>query len=329
MIHNLPAFEHMDAQSVEHACTLLSENKETAGVIAGGTDLLVRMKYRAFTPKVLVNIKMLSNLSQINEASNGDLVIGSLVSLHEIENSSLIRERYPVLSQAAGKVANRVIRNMGTLGGNLCQDTRCEYYTHSHVFGREHWPKCFKRGGDLCHIMKKGDRCYARFSADMAPALLALGAKAKMVSPQGHRIIPLDNFYTGSGHPATILKYDEILTEIQIPTLYAGWKGVYIKLSYRETTDYPIVGVAALTHMDGNTCKEARLVATSVGSAPLRLKESENVVKGKHLEDSVITKAAEAATIAVNPVLHHGDSPKYVRQVLGACTKKALQEFLI
>ncbi len=256
------------------------------------------------------------------------MVIGALTRLREIEVSPLIQDKYPVLSQAVSKVANRTIRNMGTLGGNLCQDARCEYYIHSHVLGFEHWPKCFKRGGDICHIMKKGDHCYARYSADTAPALVALGAKAIIASLRGERSISLEDFYTGNGHPVNILQSDEILIAIHIPRLYTQWKGVYVKHSYRKTTDYPILGVATLADMKGDLCKELRFVVISVACSPLRIREVEDTLKGVRLSDRIIAQAGEMAMKAVNPVPHHGDSPKYVREMVGACTQKALSQLL-
>lgn len=328
MIHNLPTFERLEAHSIEQACTILAQYQKQASVVAGGTDLLVRMKYRASEPGVLVSLHSVPDLDRIEEKNGGDVVIGALTKLHGIEVSSLIREKFPILSEAAGKVANRLIRNMGTLGGNLCSDARCEYYTHSHLFGLEYWPKCFKRGGDCCHIMKKGDHCYARYSADTAPALIALGAKAKIVNVRGERSIPIENFFTGKGLPVNILEPDEILTEIQIPKSYSKWKGVYLKHSYRGTTDYPIVGIAALADLEGDLCKQLRIVAISVASAPVRMRGIEDSLKGVRLSDDIIAGAAEMAVKAVNPVPHHGDSPSYVKKMVGIYTKKALLQLL-
>jgi 4-hydroxybenzoyl-CoA reductase beta subunit len=328
MMHNLPAFEHLEAQSIQQACAILAQHQEQASVIAGGTDLLVRMKYRASEPKILVSLRSVQNLDRIEEKNGTEVVIGALTKLHEIEVSSLIREKFPILSEAAGKVANRLIRNMGTLGGNLCSDARCEYYTHSHLFGLEYWPKCFKRGGNCCHIMKKGDHCYARYSADTATALMALGAKAKIVNVRGERSIPIENFFTGKGHPVNILETNEILTEIQIPKSYSKWKGVYLKYGYRETTDYPIVGIAALADLEGDLCKELRIVAISVASAPVRMKGIEDSLKGVRLSNDVIVGAAEMAVKAVNPIPHHGNLPSYVKKMVGIYTKKALLQLL-
>ncbi len=176
--------------------------------------------------------------------------------------------------------------------------------------------------------MKKGDHCYARYSADTAPALVALGAKASIASLQGQRSISLEDFYTGKGHPVNILRSDEILTAIHLPRLHGQWKGVYVKHSYRKTTDYPIVGVAALADMEGNLCKELRLVVISVASCPVRMKEIEDTLKRARLTDRIIAQAAERAMKAVNPVPHHGDSPMYVKEMVGAYTQKALSQLL-
>lgn len=328
MRHNLPSFEHWNPQSVEEACNVLSKHQEKASAVGGGTDLLVRMKYRASAPRFLVNLKKIPNLSCIEEQSDGAVVIGALARLHDIEVSPLIQAKYPILSQAVSKVANRTIRNMATLGGNLCQDARCEYYIHSHVLGFEYWPKCFKRGGDICHIMKKGDYCYARYSADTAPALIALGANVIIASLRGERSISLEKFYTGNGHPVNILQPDEILSAIHIRPLHAEWKGVYVKQSYRKTTDYPIVGVAALADMKGDLCRELKLVVVSVASTPVRMREVEDTLKGVRLSGPIIDQAGEMAMKAVHPVPHHGDSANYVREMVRACTQKALLQLL-
>lgn len=157
MRFNLPNFEHSEVKSVEQACNVLTQYKEQACVIAGGTDLLVRMKYRALEPKLLVNLKGISSLDRIEEENSGGVIIGALTKLHKIEGSPLIRDRYPIVSQAASRVAHRLIRNMGTIGGNICSDSRCEYYTHSHLFGFEYWPKCFKRGGEFLPYREEGN----------------------------------------------------------------------------------------------------------------------------------------------------------------------------
>jgi 4-hydroxybenzoyl-CoA reductase subunit beta len=328
MRYNLPTFEHYEVKSVEQACSILAQHKERACVIAGGTDLLVRMKYRASEPNVLVNLKGVSSLNRIEEGSNGEIIIGALTKLHGVETSQFIREKYPVLCQAASKVANRLIRNMGTIGGNICLDSRCGYYTHSHLLGLEYWPKCFKRGGDLCHIMKKGDHCYARYSGDMAAVLITLGAKVKIVSVGGEKSIPIEDFFTTSGYPVNILRSDEILTEIRIPKLYPKWKGVYLKHRYRETTDYPVAGIAALADTKGDVCNDIRIVAISVASAPVRMKGVEDTVKGVRLSDNVVAKAAEMAMKEVNPVPHHGDPPGYVKQMVGVYIRRALLQLL-
>jgi CO/xanthine dehydrogenase FAD-binding subunit len=176
--------------------------------------------------------------------------------------------------------------------------------------------------------MKKGNHCYARYSADTVPALMALDAKVKIVNVRGERSIRIEDFFTGRGHPVNILQSDEILTEIQIPKSYSKWKGTYLKHSYRGTTDYPVVGILALADTEGDICKEVRLIVTSVASAPMRMREVEDALKGVPLNDSVIVEAAEMAVKAVDPVPHHGDSPTYVKRMVGVYTKRALRHFL-
>ena len=176
--------------------------------------------------------------------------------------------------------------------------------------------------------MKKGDHCYARYSGDTAPALIALGAKVMIVSLRGEKSVPIENFFTGSGHRVNIMQPDEIMTEIQIPSWHSKWKGTYLKYSYRETTDYPVVGVAALADLEGDLCNGLKIVAVSVGSAPVRMRGVEDMVMGVHLSDSIIAEAGQIAAKAVNPVPHHGDSPTYIKKMVGVCTKRALLQLL-
>ncbi|MGA2463165.1 MAG: xanthine dehydrogenase family protein subunit M [Thermodesulfobacteriota bacterium] len=327
MIPNLSAFEYVQANSIEQACNLLAGLKKEGRVIAGGTDLLVRMKHRASIPEFLLSLNGIQNLDRIEE-SEDEVIIGALTKLHKIQHSCIVRDNFLLLSDAAGKVAHQLIRNMGTIGGNICLDARCEYYTHSHIFGLEYWPKCFKRGGEFCHIMKKGRYCYARFSADTVPALVALNARVTIVSHRSQRSIPLEEFYTGRGHPVNILQPDEILTEIRVPKLYSKWKGVYFKYSCRKAIDYPVVGVAALADMSGGVCKEIRIVAVSVASSPVRMKEVEDMLRGVRLSDHVISEAERIAIQGISPIPHHGDSPRYIRTMLGTFIKKALLQII-
>lgn len=328
MTENLPTFAFVEASSIEDACSRLAESGEAAQILAGGTDLLPRMKYRAVEPGILISLGKVPGLRGIEKNSDGGIRIGPLTKLHEIETSPLLRQTFPLLSQAASRVANRLLRNMGTLGGNICSEARCDYYNHSNLFSVEYWPRCFKRQGNRCHVVPGGTQCYARYAADTAPALIALGATLRIASIRGEKTIPVENFFTGKGEPVNILQPDEFLAEILIPPAHPGCRGVYLKHSYRETTDYPVVGVAVSANFEGAICRDIRIVAVAVGSAPVRMREIEELLEGSPLSESASEKAAEMAGRMLKPLPHQGDAPGYVKEMAGVYTKRALMQLV-
>ncbi len=186
---NIPRFDYLEPASLQEACSLLEEHGERAAILAGGTDLLVRMKQRTATPRYLVNLRSISNYDGI--ADGEGLRIGALTMLHTLTISPAIQAQAPILAQAARRVASPQVRHLATLGGNLCLERRCWYYNQSASW-RQARPPCFRTGGDECHVVKGGDACYALFSADTAPALLALEAEVKVVGPEGETVMPLE-----------------------------------------------------------------------------------------------------------------------------------------
>jgi len=319
----LPKFEHLQPESLEEGLDLLSEHGEEAKVIAGGTDLLVSMKQRLLTPQYLLNVKRLG-LDFIEEGKEG-LRIGALTRLTDIVKSPLVRGKFPVLAQAAGDVSAPPLQNMGTLGGNLCQNTRCFFYNQSQ-FWRQARPLCFKTGGEMCHVVKGGDHCYSVYQGDLAPVLIALEARVKLVQKGSQRVIPLLDLYTGRGEEPMALGRGEILTEVEIPPSAGLWGGDYQKLRYRGAMDFPLVGVAAVLHRDGGSCGQAKVVLSAVASAPVVVEEASELLEGKKPDEEVLARAAEAAYEVAHPVANVGSTPRYRRKMVRAMVQRAIAD---
>lgn len=330
----LPKFEHLQPESLEEALDLLSERGEEAKVIAGGTDLLVSMKQRLLTPRYLLNLKGLAELDFIKDSKEG-LRIGALTRLTTIIKSPLVREKFPVLAQAANYVAAPPLQNMGTLGGNLCLNTRCFFYNQSQ-FWRQARPLCFKTGGEMCHVVKGGDHCYSVYQGDLAPVLIALGARVRLAKKGAEWVIPLINLYSGKGEQPIALEAGEILTEVEIPgptpdcksggssLTTASWGGDYQKLRYRGAMDFPLVGVAAVLTWNGETCTGAKVVLTAVASAPVVVEEAGRLLEGQEPDEEAIARAAEAAYEVAHPVANIGSTPLYRRKMVRVMTQRAI-----
>jgi 4-hydroxybenzoyl-CoA reductase subunit beta len=318
----LPKFEHLQPESLEEALDFLSEHGEEARVIAGGTDLLVSMKHRLLTPKYLLNLKGLAELDFIEDGKEG-LRIAALTRLTTLIKSPLVQQKFPVLAQAASYVAAPPLQNMGTLGGNLCLNTRCFFYNQSQ-FWRQARPLCFKTGGEMCHVVKGGNRCHSVYQGDLAPVLIALEARAKLVKKGGGRVIPLLDLYTGQGEEPIALEAGEILTEVEIPAPAASWTGNYQKLRYRGAMDFPLVGVAAVLNWNSGSCARARVVLTAVASAPVVVEEASKLLEGQEPDEEAISKASEAAYEVAHPVANIGSTPLYRRKMVRVMTKRAI-----
>lgn len=296
--------EYFNARTIDEAVSLLGEYEE-AKIIAGGVDLTRLMKSSVVIPKVLVNIESIPSLAHIIEDAEG-LKIGTLTTINDIEKSAIIRDKYNLLTQAAQSVAAPQIRNMVTIGGNLCQAVRCWYYTMSPVTGRSFF--CYRKGGTHCyaetgdnryHAIMGANECHAVFSSDMAPALLALEAKVKIASPNGERIIPLEELYTPLGN---ILKPNEVITELQVPTQRLGTKQRYLKFRLRRAIDPAISSVAAAITTEAGRVSSAKIVLGATAPHPYRSVEAEETLKGNVITESLAETAAKAAMSKAIPL---------------------------
>jgi 4-hydroxybenzoyl-CoA reductase beta subunit len=319
----LPEFEHLQPESLEEALDLLHKFGEEARVTAGGTELLVSMKHRLICPGFLINLKGIPELDFVTcDAENG-LRIGALTRLATLIRSPLVGEHFPVLAQAARSVAAPPLQAMGTLGGNLCQDTRCFYYNQSEPW-RAARPDCYKSGGALCQAIRGSERCYSAYQGDLAPVLIALGARARLARNGEQRLISLDKLYTGRGEKPIGLAPDEVLTEIEVPPQPGRWGGEYQKLRYRGAMDYPLLGVATVLGRHGNECAQAMIVLTAVASAPVVIEEAGQLLQGESLDEAIITRAAEVAYEAVRPIARIGSTPLYRRKMIRVLTRRSI-----
>jgi 4-hydroxybenzoyl-CoA reductase subunit beta len=294
----LPWFEYRAPKSVAEAARILAGEGPNAMLIAGGTDLLPNMKRRQMAPKVLVS------LSGIEELKRNGQSYGAGLTLTQIVDSNAPK----ALRQAAHQVATVHLRNMGTLGGNLCLDTRCNYYNQNYEW-RKAIDFCLKKDGDICWVATASKRCVAASSTDCAPALLALGASARLVSSSNDREISLEQFYNNDGIDYLKKRADEIVTEIRIPAVA---QSTYWKLRRRGAFDFPVLGVAAALSEEG-----VRIALGAVASQPFLVDKAGEFLKGKKLTDEVIDEAAKLVASRAKP-MDNADLDLYWRKDVAA-----------
>ncbi len=324
----LPRFEHISAGTVEEAAFLLGRYGHRAALIAGGTDLLRELKSRArpLQPDVLINIKSISKpkLNYIVEDNVG-LRIGSLTTLHHVEVSELLREKYGILAQAARVSGTPQYRNMATSGGSLCQQVRCWYYRASRnafFCRRKGGNECYALDGDnRYHAVFGGECCFAVCPSDIAIALVALGAEVKIFGMTGERAIPLEEFFATLGN---VLKPGEILTEIQIPALRPGSQGVFVKFGLRNELAPAIVSVAAVIALEDGVCRNIRIVLGGVSPIPWIAVEAEAMLVGDRLSRDRAESAARAAIEGATPLRMNA----YKLDLVEALVKRAVRSLL-
>jgi 4-hydroxybenzoyl-CoA reductase subunit beta len=263
----LPSFQFLEPANIEEALTLISAHKERLKVMAGGTDLLNRMRLRLIEPASVMSIGKLRDLEGIDIREN-DTVIGANTKLKEIAHSPLIHQKFRAIAEAAFQVASPSILNMATLGGNLLQNTRCLYYNQSGMVlnGLE---RCHKRGGTLCLAVRGGKRCFSVYQGDMAPALIAFDARCVLEKKDSRRTVALTELFTGNGVNPFAIGADELLTKILIPQPKGRFSSAYRKLRLRGSVDYPLVSTAVLVSATQNgEMNGCRVVLGAVGASP-------------------------------------------------------------
>jgi len=320
--------------TVADAVRLLGEHGASAMIIAGGTDVVPNLQMKLFSPKVLVDVKGLRELRGIEYSAEGGLRIGALASLTAIHNSPAVREKFPVLWQAVGTIAGPLQRNMGTLGGNICLETRCVWYNQSY-FWRKALGGCLKHPmpnkdaahpETICHVAPGGNFCWAVWSGDSAPALLALDAEIEIAGPRGMRRLLLRDFYKNDGMDRIALERDELLTWIHVPARMAGRWGEYRKLRVRNSIDYPLAGVAVtLDRADDGTCRDARVALSAVNPAPKLVHEAAEWLAGRKFSAEDSERVARRAIQIAKPLTTSASTPVYRRDMVKLFTRRALE----
>ena len=281
----LPHFDLHQPSSLDEALSLMEESRGGALALAGGTDLIPLMKYRLQVPSTLVSLKNVDCLKGIRRQDDG-VFLGAMTPLADLVSLSIISENFPALYQAARAVAAPPIWNVATVGGNLCQDSRCLYYNQSRAWRLER-PACFKAGGNVCHAVPKGKRCFSVYSGDLAPALAALDAMATVEKRGGKRSVPVMELFSGNGLSPLALEKGELLTGVSIPLPEKSCNSSYMKIRARPSVDYPLVSAAASVTRGGDgKIEKIRLVLGAVGPGPVVVGDAGRLFGGHTLEEA-------------------------------------------
>jgi 4-hydroxybenzoyl-CoA reductase subunit beta len=330
---SLPPFKLLRPRSVEEAVEILAGRTahvaagdspaQATRIIAGGTDLIPSMRQKLFEPAYVLDLSGVTALRGISPLPDGSVEIGALTALRAIERSAFLREHYAVLAEAAATVASPVLRNMGTIGGNICLDTRCLWYNQSLTW-RKGCGFCIKKDGDLCHVAPGGTKCWAAFSGDTPPALLCLNAEIEIASASGLRRVLLHEFYTGLGDNYRRLRPDEIVTRVLLPASSADYCGVYRKLRVRGSIDYPLAGVAVAMKRSNGHVADARIGITAVNPAPVLVKGACELLAGKVVDEILAEAAGDLAAKTAKPLTTSALTPEYRREMIRVFTKRAV-----
>jgi 4-hydroxybenzoyl-CoA reductase subunit beta len=320
---SLPSFQLLRPKTLDEAVALLARHDSETKIVAGGTDLLPSMKQKLFTPAYVLDLRAVRDLSGIRNVAGQGVEIGALTSLTAIEHSPAIRKDYPVLYEAVRTVASPVLRNMGTLGGNVCLDTRCLWYNQS-LQWRKSCGFCLKKDGNLCHVAPGGKFCWAAFSGDTAPALLCLGAELEIISSHGVRRTPLSEFYINDGIARLHLAPGEIVTRVVLPESGAGWHGSYHKLRIRGSIDYPLAGVAVALKIKQGRVADARVAITGVNPAPHLVKDADAQLIGMVPNEELAERIGEMAARTAKPLTTSALTPEYRREMVRVFAKRAV-----
>ena len=313
IIHDvMPVFELFQPTTVDDTLALLETYKKDAWVLAGGLDTFDWLKDRNKRRKVVVDLSGVEELRGVKTTADGGIEIGAATTLTNLVKHPLVKEKYPILTQAAELVASPQIRNQGTVGGNVSQDTRCWYY-------RSGW-SCYRAGGNICyadtptainreHALFDANRCVAVNPSDTAPALIALDAKMVIRSSDGERVVDAEDYFIGPSIDITrmtVLQPGELLTAIRIPAIWAGADFYFEKIRERQVWDFPLVNVAATLKVANGTIEGSRIVVNAVAARPMRLTSVEDAVAGKPRNEETATMAGELAVQGARPLAHNG-----------------------
>jgi 4-hydroxybenzoyl-CoA reductase subunit beta len=297
----LPKFRYLQPKSVNEAVHMMADAGPEAMYVAGGTDLYPNMKRRQQMPKVVIGLGELKQLRRSHGKPADGMVLGAGLTLTEVSQDRRIQKAHPAVAKAAELISTPHLRNMGSIGGNLLLDTRCNYYDQTYEW-RKAIHFCMKKDGEICWVAPSSPRCWAVQSSDCAPVMVAIGAKVKLVSSSGERLLAAADLYHDDGMRHLNKKPEELLTEIHLPPAN-GWRATYWKLRRRGSFDFPVLGVATCLKLaEDGTAEDVRIILGGVGSHPIAATGSEKAITGKKLTAESIQEASMAAYPAAKPL---------------------------
>ncbi|MHB8462099.1 MAG: FAD binding domain-containing protein [Vulcanimicrobiaceae bacterium] len=322
----LPSFTFEPAHSVSHAVELLALHGADAVPVSGGTDLYANMKMGLLAPKVLVGLRSIKALRAMTYDEENGLCIGALCSLNDVAANESVLTHYPALAYAASLVATPEIRNMGSIGGNLLLDTRCNYF-NQHADWRKALGYCLKRGGDICRVAEHSTTCLAVNSSDTAPVLHSFDASIHLAGPTGERIVPIGAFYRNDGRNAIAKLPSEIVTKISIPPPGPLTRSSYRKLRLRNSFDFPLLGIAVMVRLDeAGICRKANIVLNAVAPRPVDVPEAAQRLIDTRLDEDAISEAAEIVFKIGKPLDNTSTSLLYRKRMLRVFARRALED---
>ena len=318
----LPSYRYRSPRTIADAAAWLADDPATTMLLAGGTDLIPNMKRRQQTPATVIGLRGVEELTRI--ANGRGLAIGAGVTLTTLVHDETLRGKYAGLWQAAAQIATPHLRNMGTIGGNICLDTRCTYYDQT-LEWRKAINFCMKKDGETCWVAPSSDRCLAVSSTDSAPALISLGATVRLVSAAGERDVALEDLYVNDGMHYLTRRPDEILTSVHLPAS-DGWRSTYWKLRRRGSFDFPVASVAAAARFDGDTIVDARIVLGAVSSRPLLVAAAGERLAGQRLTADMIVSVADDAYALAKPMDNTDFELVWRKKIVRSLVRSALME---
>ena len=298
----VPVFEWVRPANVADVLRELREHPGECLIIAGGTDAVPNLKHRLHEPRRVVSLEGVRELREVREDADG-LTLGARVTLTELSRLPQLLRDFPAVARAASLVASPQIRNMGTLGGNLCLDTRCTYYNQTY-FWREALGFCLKKDGTVCHVVPQGKRCVAAHSSDVAPALIAYGADVEIAGPSGRRWLAVDEFFVGDGIHNNVLTRDEMVTAVRLPMAARGQRGAYRKLRPRAAIDFPMLSVAVAARGSAARLESVRVVVSALGAKPRLLGSLDPLVANQPASEQTFAAVAAAAAKQCRPLIN-------------------------
>jgi 4-hydroxybenzoyl-CoA reductase subunit beta len=319
----LPEFEMVQPKSFEEAVSFLASPSSMP--IAGGTDLVPNMKHGLFSPSRVVDLKSIEGGREV-EITESQIRIGALCTLDTLSQHEELQKILPSLSKACGLVAGPQLRRMGTIGGNICLDTRCVYYNQTY-FWRDSLGFCLKKDGTLCHVVASGKKCVAAASNDTAPVLIALGAKLLILSSSGEREVLLDKFYVADGIKNTSLQSGELVRAVLIPRPKPQTKMSYEKLRTRQAIDFPMLSMAVVAEHEGETISSLRIVLNALASRPRDVAGLTDIAVGKTWTKEVIEKVAAQVYRQAHPLTNILGDTAWRREMAPVLLRRAVLGF--